>query len=174
MSLTLDRTADRRSAAGGGELDPRSVERQFVPHVRPWEADDLSRLLVFQVVAGGILAVSWWIVSGTGDLDKQMLWLRIGVTGVLLSGIANGVWLMRGRRLVGLGRRVVLEAFEPLATVPDLHRSDSAHAGQYVAVPGTSRFHVASCSLVRGKVTVRGDQAWHAAENRSACEACCP
>lgn len=177
MSLTLDPAAARRMSSGrAGELDPRAVQRQFIPHVRPWEADDLARILVFQVVAAAVVAVSWWIVSGTGDLQKQMLWLRIGVAGVLLSGIANGVWLMRGRRLVGLARRVVLEAFEPVVSRPVASATTTSPtaAREFVAVPGTSRFHVGTCTLVRGKETVRGERSWHSAEGRSACEACCP
>jgi hypothetical protein len=162
-----------------GRPAARSDDRLTIPPDRsflPWTSDNVVRLVVLNVAALGLLITSWYLISGTTSLEEQVGWLKIGMLGLALSGVANGLWLMSGRRAVGLARVQVLGALQKAAAARETDRparNEAAHDLVYVG-PRLTRFHTRDCPLADGRdlVVVSRDEA--AARGFQACELCEP
>lgn len=132
----------RPSAAGGGATVP-------------WALSDART--TFFTTFGGLagLVLAWWGASGTGKLNRQVTWMVVGIIAVVVIGVGNFFWLLAGRRAVGVRRGVLLDALD--VAVPSgsaALRPGVAVSGRtaaFVAIAGSTRYHVASCLLVRGK-----------------------
>jgi hypothetical protein len=139
----------------------------------PWGIGH-ARALLF-MTSGGLAAVfiSWWGASGTGKQNRQITWIVVAILGIVLIGAANFVWLLAGRRAVGARRRVLLDALDGLGRGLAGAADTGAPATTYVGVPGSSRYHLPSCLLVRDKAAV---QAVDIRKRTSArpCEMCRP
>jgi hypothetical protein len=138
-----------------------------------------ARVTVLAGNATGLLLVlvGWWQVAGRRDVASQVSWLCLSVTGLLVAGVANGLWF-------ALGRRALLDARLRLRTaaVGRIGRRNAVSApeghdrpGDLVATgPRMSRYHRADCVLVRGK-----ELGWIAMTDpqiagRTPCEVCTP
>jgi hypothetical protein len=141
----------------------------------PWALSDART--TFFTTFGGLagIVLAWWGASGTGRLNKQVMWMVVGIVAVIGIGIGNFFWLLAGRRAVGGRRRALVDALDAAT----LQRSSPSHTGNgsatakapaHVTVAGTSRYHRPSCHLVRGKpaTPVRD------VKNLTACEMCQP
>jgi len=141
---------------------------------------------VTAVVGANILAClmalsGWWGCSGKPTGDAQLAWLNLSIGGVMVAGLANGVFLARARRGVVLARRSVLGSAvadnSSAATRPiqsNGRSEDRATHGALVAVPGALRYHRHDCLLIQGKAVVKGSPPAHLAKKRIACEVCAP
>jgi hypothetical protein len=113
-----------------------------------------ARALFFMTCGGlGALFLSWWAASGTGKLNRQITWMFVAILGIVVIGAGNFLWLLAGRRAVGARRRTLLEGLEALdadvlASGTDTTRDD---APIYLTIAGSTRYHLPSCLLVRGK-----------------------
>ena len=118
-----------------------------------------------------LIIAGWYQASGEVTVRGQLTWLNVSMVGLGVSGWANGMWLWRGRQVIGLARATML----PLASNRKGPRPTPAlPESSLVTGPGMSRFHRPSCPLVAGK-DVSGETLAHF-ERRglTACDVCQP
>lgn len=151
-----------------------------------WKVDDLIRWLLVVGVGAVAVGVSWYICAGDATFSQQIGPADAAIGGVLLAGLGNATWLLRGRRALGERRRALLAdvigADEP-ATVtrvsgrPAVHEAFAAPdtGALFVAGEGLERFHRADCSLATGRqgwlAMTRSD---HERAGRRPCDVCSP
>jgi hypothetical protein len=154
-------------------VDPARLNLRGARALLPWTNDGLLRLLIAQAVALGLIMASWYAVSGAPALAAQMNGLEFGIAGLALSGGANGLWLLHGRRTVGLARVATLSSH----ISPDESRGSSIDRRHIdvalVAVPGSTRYHRAECPMVAGR-TLQPLVETDAAAAMVPCELCQP
>jgi hypothetical protein len=110
-----------------------------------WARTDLVLIVAANVVGAVLILIGWLGSSDALTLSDSVDWLKVGIVGVIFAGICNGLFLLRGRRAVGLARRAVLgiPRTRPIGT-------DTA-APALVALAGSTRVHVPTCPMVLGK-----------------------
>lgn len=129
----------------------------------PWSLGD-ARTTFFTAVGGlGVVLVGWWEASGTGRASHQTGWIVTAVVGVLILGAGNALWLLAGRRAVGVRRSRLVQVLEAHPDGADILAEVDP---TLVTVPGTARRHRVTCMLVHGKRTVA------ASDQLDPCEIC--
>ncbi len=149
-----------------------------------WGSDDLLRW-AFTIFAGAVvIGVAWYICAGDVSLNQQIGPTDVAVAGLLLSGLGNATWLLRGRRAVGERRRVLLP--NPLAQVESSRVArvvtstsavqstpSDAPTEVFLAGPGMELFHRPTCALAAGRsgwTTMTRQE--HLAGGRKPCGVC--
>ena len=118
---------------------------QAAPAGLLWARTDLVLVVGANVVAAILILVGWLGTSDALTLNDSVDWLEVGIVGVIFAGIGNGLFLLRGRRAVGLARRAVLG-------VPRVRQiAVDAPGTTLVALAGSARMHMSSCPMVAGK-----------------------
>ncbi|HEY2834204.1 MAG TPA: hypothetical protein VGJ14_17400 [Sporichthyaceae bacterium] len=112
---------------------------------RLWRPIDLALVLGGNVVGVMLILVGWWGSSDALSLHDSTNWLQVGIIGVIVAGVANGLFLVRARRAVGLSRLAVLGVPAPV------RRDATSDVATVVALPGSTRMHLASCPMIAGK-----------------------
>lgn len=115
---------------------------------------------------GGIgltaLLVAWFGTSGRAAPEDIVVYSVIGIGGVIVIGLTSGLWLLAGRRAIGIRRAGLVAAIEsilpvehfdasPLARGATMHDGPAAPDSLLVSVAGGRRFHWPDCQLVQGK-----------------------
>jgi hypothetical protein len=141
----------------------------------PWQVGDL--LLLYLANVGGLLliVVAWFEASGAVSQDAQILWLDVGIVGVIVAGAGNVLWLLTGRRGVGELRRALTPALMARFAEPSAEAAPAVPAtdpGQLVAGADMTRYHRADCLLVVGKEVRLAPEETHYARGRRACQVC--
>jgi hypothetical protein len=141
----------------------------------PWGLSDART--TFFTTFGGLagLVMAWWGASGTGKLDRQVTWMVVGIAAVVVIGVGNFFWLLAGRRAVGVRRGMLLDALDAATPSPASVLPGVVVAGRttaHVTIAGSSRYHVPSCLLARGKAVAAVDAA--ATRDLVPCEMCRP
>lgn len=143
----------------------------------PWALSDART--TFFTTFGGLagLVLAWWGASGTGKLDGQVTWMVVGIVAVVVIGVGNFFWLLAGRRAVGVRRGVLLDALD--AATPSSASAAlrpgvavSGRTAALVTIAGSTRYHLPSCLLVRGKSAAAVDA--DGARDLVPCEMCRP
>ncbi|MDQ2648532.1 MAG: hypothetical protein M3Z03_03130, partial [Actinomycetota bacterium] len=67
----------------------------------PWRRTDRHVLLATTGAGAVLVAVSWLGAADATELDTQVRWLNLAVTGVIVLGAGHARWLVRGRRAAG-------------------------------------------------------------------------
>jgi hypothetical protein len=117
-----------------------------------------------------MIFAAWYNASGSDRLSTVVAWVNLGVGGIIVSGTANALWLLAGRRAVGERRRWLLP--EPSEITTDA--KPAADVEQLVCGAGMTRFHRESCLLVEGKPVAPASRQQHLAEGRRPCGVCEP
>ena len=182
MALVL---AGGRSAPGGTTPRVPVAQRGAL-----WSAEDLLRWALATGVGGIVIAVSWYVGAGDASFNRQIGPLDAAVAGVVVSGLGNAVWLLRGRRALGERRRALLA--DPVVAVdtdgPGAVRRVSSSAGAgpagaassdaaaeaLVAGEGLLRFHRPDCVLAAGRDWTGATREQHEDAGRSPCGVCRP
>lgn len=141
------------------ELTPEVLSRRSQAKWHPWKADDVTRMLIGQVVGLALMVASWFEASSQVTVRGQLAWLNLGLVGLAVCGVGNAVWLLQGRRSVGIARLLVLpdRTIGPPTMAPVV--SDTRFA---VRSPGVTMYHRPGCPLIAGKPTVaRGARQGH-------------
>jgi len=135
-----------------------------------------SRTLVAGLSGTGLalMAVGWLRVSGGSSVDTQIAWLDVGVAGLLLSGLANALWLLRGRRSVVRLRVALLPADFGVAPFDGAVEAVPFERRELVAAASMTRYHRPDCLLVVGKPAAAADRRTHETESRRPCPTCRP
>lgn len=142
------------------------------PPAEPWRAGDAIRAVVLDLVGCFLIVLGWLGAASTARLSHQYAWTAVAVGGLLVAGFGNALWLLAGRRAVGIRyRRLLAEGVGAPGAVatpgedgdaapasPERARSaDGAGetADTLVIGAGMTRYHRADCMLVRGKAVRR-------------------
>ena len=151
---------------------------------RPWGGLQVVGVVTGNAVAIAMTLVAWWAASGTGKATEQIAFSSLALVGAVIALASNTWFLARGRQMVRVAQRAVMaeRRFVPFrsATVPPAsngspdHRSQPAPSGHYLTVPGTARYHRASCPLVAQKDSDAAARSVHEQAGRQACEVCEP
>jgi hypothetical protein len=142
--------------------------------IPPWTSAELSRVVVSNAVGLGLIGISWYQVAGQLTTRDQLAWLNVGILGVAIAGVANALWLLRGRRNVGLARVMVLPDVPPRAAASWNNRLAEDLENQPVASAAMTRYHRPSCPLVDGKTTTAASRRDHERAGKIPCELCEP
>ncbi|HEY1828494.1 MAG TPA: hypothetical protein VGF87_10755 [Acidimicrobiales bacterium] len=164
----------------------RSSERtETSPRTRAlWKADDLLRWCFMLAIGAVAIGVSWYVCAGDANFNQQIGPADAALGGLLVAGLGNATWLLRGRRALGERRRTLL-GDGPAVAQPSVRRVEVARARSddrpgetgelYVAGEGLERFHRSDCALAAGR---EGWQAMtrqgHETAGRRACDVCRP
>lgn len=154
----------------------RTAQRRHVsrPAARsPWTGSDAVALAVLSAIGAGGLVACWWGISAEANWHHQLSWVAGAVLSVAVAGLGVSLWLYRGRLRV---RRAAAEVWTDLrdrhADRIDLPSPSGATEG-WMSGPTMTRYHLASCPLVRGKSDVSSVTAAQIAQrNLRECGAC--
>jgi hypothetical protein len=141
----------------------------------PWQVGDLMLLYLTNVAGLLLIVVGWYEASGALSQDAQILWLDLGIVGVIVAGAGNVLWLLTGRRAVGELRRALTPALMARFAEPtgDSRAIDlETDSGQLVTGAEMTRYHRADCLLVAGKEVQAAAEATHRSEGRRPCQVC--
>lgn len=143
-----------------------------------WRAEDLLRWAVAVGLGGVVVAVSWYVCAGEVSFSQQVGPTDVAVAGLLVAGIGNVGWLLKGRRALGERRRALLPDV-PLANRDQLDVvrivPRPADLDLYVGGDGMERFHRPECMLTSGRHDWKGmSRAEHQAAGRQPCGVCRP
>jgi len=158
-----------------------------------WRPEDLLRWAVAVGLGGIVVAVSWYICAGEVSFGSQVGPTDAAVAGLLVAGMGNVSWLLKGRRALGERRRALLPDVslvsdatsgaggkapqseevaqtDPRGLDPVLNELELCVGGE-----GMERFHRPECALTSGrhdwKALSRGE---HEAAGRRPCGVCRP
>ncbi len=139
----------------------------------PWSRRDAVAVALILLVAVIGMAIGWFGVSDTVDLDSQTGWLGLGIAALIVGGFGMVVWLLLGLRRVAVLRREVLTALDRRhpnpAPAPRSLVTDRQLLG---TVPGMQRYHAADCQLLLGKQVQFADAASHDRAGLRPCPIC--
>jgi hypothetical protein len=138
----------------------------------PWPRAHRCRVVVFNAVGLGLIVSGWYRGGGTGDVPTQLAWLNVALAGVVIAGIGDMLWLLRGRREVILARSMFLpyrddrRRSEPVTT--------NGHEAPLVSGPRMTLYHRSDCILMQGKEPHMASRVRHESAGLGRCEVCEP
>jgi hypothetical protein len=137
-----------RSVAERGARTP-AVDRR-----EPWNG--LAVVVAAVLVGLGLLgmAVGWYGISDTADLESQARWLGLGIGSLVLAGFGMVVWLLLGLISVATLRREVvrdLTARRNARATAEPETGELAPVGTFGIATGMRRYHRAECDILVGK-----------------------
>jgi hypothetical protein len=132
----------------------------------------VSSALTLNAVGLALLVAGWSMASGRLLFHDQVSGANVAIAGIIVAGVGNGVWLLTGRRAVGLRRRTVAEAIE--GQYRSRPRPVAEEATTFVAAKGMTRYHRPDCVfVVDRKVTGRRRETYES-QGRTPCGVCRP
>jgi hypothetical protein len=137
----------------------------------PWRTTTVAGWAAFVGLGSLAVVVGWLIASGQSGYARQLSPAGLAGCGVILTGVAHGALLVRGRHAVAERRRAVID---------DLYRDVAVPVPLGTAVrtlvggEGNRLFHDSECLLARDRGWVAAPRAGHLAAGRAPCKACNP
>ena len=138
----------------------------------PWHAGDVSSLATLNAVGLALLVTGWFMASGQLLFHNQVAGANVAVAGVIVAGVGNGVWLVTGRRAVGMRREVFARSVVAYAT--DRANTPSATAALPVAATGMTKYHRPECPFVAERRVTSRTAKTHEKQGRTPCGVCRP
>jgi hypothetical protein len=127
-------------------------------------------------VGGLVVVVSWYVCSGDASFSKQVGPADAALGGLVLAGLGNAMWLLRGRRALGERRRALLPdvaaAAEPVGRVTRVSGVEARPDELLVAGEGMVLFHRPDCALATGRAWRTMTRAEHENAGRHPCGVC--
>ena len=119
----------------------------------PWRPGEAIWTSVLNIVGAVVVLIGWLGVSGTARLSHQYGWTSVAVAGLVIAAFGNGLWLLGGRRAVGVRRRRLLaDAPEgSVEIIPSTATTSPTADDRPVTAPAMTRYHRPGCILVRAK-----------------------
>lgn len=136
-------------------------------------------VLAFNAIGLILVVLGWYNANGSDQPSTQLRWMELGVAGVAIATVGNGLWVLRGRRMVGATARHLFGSELP-ALLPEVRPAPglaAADPGVLLAAPGTIRYHRTACVLLSGHPRDGLDshpRDAHERTGRRACEVCRP
>ena len=141
----------------------------------PWSTEHVVRLIASNALGLLLICLGSSEAFSADSVGSALAWLNLSISGVIVAGFGNGLWLLRGREAVTWARLRVLSPGRglehPVAPAPT--PSGNGH-GALVALRGLDRFHRAGCALVAGRQADVAARSAHLRAGRIACEVCEP
>ena len=94
------------------------------------------------------------------------------IAGIIVAGVGNAVWLLTGRRAVGLRRRTVANAIE--RRYRGRAQPIAEQTTTLVAAKGMTRYHRADCVFVAERRVTANKRQTHESRGRTPCGVCRP
>lgn len=140
------------ASAASGPLNASAL-RHRVRLLRPWSADDVMRLIVGDLAGLSLICVACYetVSARSGPVRTDLSWLSLGVAGLVVAGISNGIWLLRARQAVTTARVVLLPSNDFIVGSELVMLASEAEEPRIVSAVGMSRYHRLDCQLVVGK-----------------------
>jgi hypothetical protein len=136
-----------------------------------WRRSDAVGLLVGDAVAVTLLAVAWWGTSRAVTADRQDGWFSLGVAGLVVAGIAHGLWLLAGRTAVS--RRARSLGFADVE-VRAGRFVDARTPAVLVGGAALAHYHRSGCRLASGRPLAAAERSGHERLGRRPCGVCRP
>jgi hypothetical protein len=134
----------------------------------------VSSVLTLNAVGVALLVTGWYLAAGRLLFHDQVSGANVAIAGIIVAGVGNGVWLLTGRRAVGLRRRTVAEEIERQYRGRARTAPAAEQATIFVAAKGMTRYHRPDCVfVVDRKVTARRRET-HESQGRTPCGVCRP
>jgi hypothetical protein len=139
-----------------------------------WRCSDRAVLGAGWLVGAVVVTFAWYRAGRTADGADQLVWLEVGVAGVVAAAFTAALWVGSGRRAVCRRRVRLLGMLGPAPDAADAVVTGVAGAALLLAIPRGGRYHRPSCVLVAGRAAVSVERSGHEAAGRVACEVCRP
>ena len=139
-----------------------------------WGTRPRVALILGNLVALVSMAGAWWTVSGSRSASDQHSLLMVGLAGVLLAGVANGIWLGAGRMAIRSARSAILPAPPESAASNGMSGVTDIRAEALFSGNAMSWYHRSGCLLSVGKSVASATRREHELAGRTACEVCRP
>jgi hypothetical protein len=129
-------------------------------------------------LSGVVLLGAWYSVAGKATWDDQVIGINLGVAALVVANAAGFLFLMAGRRAVGVRRMALLGDPAPELVVPypsqPAHDLLAAPADALVAGEGLTHYHRADCPMAVHKSFVAASRSEHERSGHAACGVCRP
>lgn len=162
----------------GAALSPAALRAAGADGFGPWTSADLVRTAVCNAVGLLMVGVSWDQAAGQTLIRNELFWLELGLLGVAVAATGNALWILSGRRHVGLARTVVLPHRRPRPAPAGPARSaqaaDPGGNTDLWAGPTMTRYHRPDCPFLQDKAAQPASREDHQAAGRMPCELCEP
>jgi hypothetical protein len=136
-----------------------------------WRHSDAVGVVVADGVAVILLAVAWWGTSRAVTADRQDGWFSLGMAGLVVAGVAHGLWLLAGRSAVS--RRARALAFADVG-VRAGRFVDTRTSPVLVGGASLAHYHRSGCRLAAGRPLSPAERAGHERLGRRPCGVCRP
>ena len=138
----------------------------------PWRLGDAMSLVTLNAVGIGLVLIGWYVAAGRLLFHDQVSGANVAIAGIIVAGVGNGVWLLTGRRAVGLRRRTVAEAIE--RRYRGRKRPIAEATTTLVAAKGMTRYHRPDCVFVAERRVTANKRETHESRGRTPCGVCRP
>lgn len=145
----------------------------------PWRLSDAAIVSVSTFIGLATVIFGWYGVSGTDRLSAQMEWADAAVGGALVAATGNVMWILSGRRAVGLRRaaqtdrlNAFVDAQAALPVVVDTQTAELMALTGFVVLRGMTLYHRPDCRLVGGRRVTRFNPSNR--RSRRPCGVCLP
>src|SRR5207237_7975300 len=68
----------------------------------PWRLGDAMSLLTLNAVGIALVIAGWYVAGGRLLLHHAVSGANVAIAGIIVAGVGNAVWLLTGRRAVGM------------------------------------------------------------------------
>ena len=140
--------------------------------VGPWRLGDAMSLLTLNAVGIALVITGWYVAGGRLLLHDQVPGANVAIAGIIVAGVGNGMWLLTGRRAVGMRRNVVGAAIEQ--RYRSRARLTAVTETKLVAAKGMTRYHRPDCVFVAERRVTANKRETHESRGRTPCGVCRP
>lgn len=137
----------------------------------PWRVGDVLALVGTGGAGLVVVVVAAFGADQSGSLGRQVIWLNVGIAGVIALGVGNLLWLITCRRAIGELRRTLLPHVRTVLTDAGARSAEPA-GDRWVAGASMTRFHRPGCAFVAGKPVRVASEATHRRQGRRPCDLC--
>lgn len=138
-------------------------------HRDPWGQTTITVSLGIQLLTFGVLGWAFVQARYEATVPDQEPWAVLAVLAAVLSGAANGWWLLTGRRALAQRRQRLFGRGRGAPVGPRIAEPDAL-----VAAAEMTRYHRAGCTLAHGKAVLGAPRSSHEAAGRRPCDWCRP
>jgi hypothetical protein len=136
-------------------------------HTPLWSRRDEAVVGVVLAVGAVLVLAGWFFAAGRADAGDQLVFVSLALIGSLVGLAATIGWVVRGRRQIGIRRRLLLGS-------PPPPKAEAAFATELVAATTGKWFHRADCLLAHGRDWSAASRAEHERAGRLSCPGCRP